>query len=328
MQANEILDIPLGRAASIFPGDAVAVGAEFRKLLKTWHPDVCKDPKAGDVVAHLTALRDRLVEAPAKPDGVLIALAGGRALRFHALRSREFDAGEIHVGSKTIAYRVVGEFPDRIPAFSFPDDRLRKEMERFLPQVRKVEDTPDGRLHVFVRTPDQFLLSDVMAALGPLDPLHVAWIVSGMLNIATFLDLQGIGHGGIAPDVLLISPKYHSVALTGPFVFATRKGKRPKSLPERTLDAVPRIAVKGEAMDASIDLELVRLTARECLGVRSPSQLLTVPGLPEQVAVWLASSPAATAMEDYASWERARDAGFGPRRFVKWDIPPDRIYPS
>jgi hypothetical protein len=31
-------------------------------------------------------------------------------------------------------------------------------------------------------------------------------------------------------------------------------------------------------------------------------------------------------IEDYASWARARDAAFGPRRFVVMDLTPQAIY--
>lgn len=327
MQAEEILRIAPAQAASLFPGDADAVVKSFRKLLKTWHPDVCKDPRAGDVVRHITTLRDRLLDAPAIQPGVIVELADGRKVRVKALRSRPFDAGTIHVAARSVAYVVAGA-EDRTPAFDFPDRRMREEMERFLPHPKRSDPTDDGALMVYERTEDQFLLADVLATVGVLPPTHVAWIVSGMLNVANFLGFSKVGHGGISPETLLVSPKYHSIALTGPMLFATRLGERPAALPERTLDAIPRLVAKGVPMTPEVDLELVRLTAMECLGVRSPAQLCGIPGLPPEFADWLSSSPRSAALEDYASWEQARDKGFGPRRFIPWDLPPDRIYPA
>lgn len=323
MQADQILSITDPKI--LFPGDGKAVERAFRQLAKAWHPDVNHDPKAVSVFAHITCLRERAGQAKSRPATVFVA-KDGRRFAFKELSRRAMDGGEVLVGKRLVAYRLDNGLLGRDPGMRFSDERMRKEMERFLPRKDVVLDLVDGRLEMFVRTPDQFLLSDMIARIGVMEPKQVAWMISGMLNVVAYLAHNGMVHGGIGPDVLLASPKHHSIALTGPMLFATKAGARPKILPERTLDVVPRMAAAGQLAEPGMDLQLVRVTALDCLGARSPAQAYAIPGLPKQVADWLASPPAASAVDDYASWERARDSGFGPRKFVPWDVPPERIY--
>ena len=43
------------------------------------------------------------------------------------------------------------------------------------------------------------------------------------------------------------------------------------------------------------------------------------------MAEWLVLPPADDAFQDYRSWERAREASFGARRFVEMDVDVDAL---
>src|SRR5258707_10974722 len=134
-------------------------------------------------------------------------------------------------------------------------------------------------------------------------------------------------HGGIGPHSVFLSPKAHSVALLGGWWYATPIGAKLAALPERALRVLPPVVADSKIAAGAIDLELIRLTGREMLADPSGVKLLREARVPKPFATWLNHPPAANAFADYQSWEAARDAGFGPRRFVELGIDPDAVYP-
>ena len=69
----------------------------------------------------------------------------------------------------------------------------------------------------------------------------------------------------------------------------------------------------------------MRLTVREALGDPAGTRLAADRALPRPFADWLLLPSAGDAQADYAGWEKAREASFGPRRFVKWSFDPAAI---
>jgi hypothetical protein len=200
----------------------------------------------------------------------------------------------------------------------FADDAMRREMARFLPRIERVLETAGGWVFIERKHADEVLLAD-LAALGPVDPRHAAWMATRLVNLACWLQWSGVAHGAIGPDTLLVSPVQHSVVLTGPFLCAGSFGSAPTVLPERTLDVAPGYAAAGARLDERLDPELLRLTLRELLGDPTGTRLAADPDFPKPFAGWLLA-PAPSAQADFAVWERAREASFGPRRFVPWKV--------
>lgn len=323
--------------AALFAGDAAAVKATFRGLAKLWHPDRNKSPEAVAVFEHIANLRDIVLKGevpqPIADNTRVFTSDKGATFRLRFLTRHHIDAGEVFVTSRAIVYRIEKENEDLandavLFTPQFADDRMRESTARCTPQFIRRVDTEQGTLLFYKRTPDQILLADLLGSQGPIEPVHAAWMISGMANLGAWLTWATIAHGDIGRTTLLISPKYHSVALTGPLLYRTAFGVRPRALPERSLGAVPRMAIAGVTIDAKVDLELIRLTAREILGDAGGAGLLRRPDVPRQVAMWTMTPPAKNGVADYASWERARDAGFGKRTFVEMKIPPGAIYPA
>lgn len=325
MTAEDILAIRPSQARRLFPGDAAAVDARFHDMAKRWHPD--RNPGVdSSVFARLVELRDRAKSEDPASDERIFRTRDGRSFRFVFLARHATDFGEILVGRTRIAHVVRADLADlaeRADAFSprFADDGMRREMERFLPRREATLDTPDGMVFVEVKTPDQILLRDLMRE-APFDARHAAWMATRMVNLACWLEWCSLAHGAIGPDSLLVSPEFHSVSISGPFLTARTFGLQPLALPERTISACPRYALDGETVDARLDPALIRLTLRECLGDPAGTTLRADPAFPKPFADWLLMPSGGGARADFPAWERARDASFGPRRFVKWDVDP------
>jgi hypothetical protein len=323
MTASDILALKPVQARILFPGDDAAVSLRFKALAKAWHPDTNPGVDA-TVFAHVVELHSVLKRGVPANERIF-RTTDGRTFRFAYLVRHVTDFGEVLVGRTRIAHVVPADLADlarRADAFrpTFADDGMRKEMERFLPHRSMTLETADGTVFVEEKTADQILLRDLMA-LAPFDPRHAAWMATRLVNLACWLQWTGIAHGALGPDTLLVSPEFHSVSITGPFLSARSIGQVPFALPERTLSVCPRYSVDGQPADARLDPELVRATVRECLGDRAGTRLAADPDFPKPFANWLLM-PAKDAQSDFPAWERARDASFGARRFIHWDVDP------
>lgn len=323
MTAAGILALRPVQARVLFPGSDTEVASRFKALAKAWHPDTNPgvDPA---VFAHVVELHSALRKSAVSSERIFRTL-DGRSFRFAYLVRHVTDFGEVLVGRTRIAHVVPAHLRDlaeRADAFRpvFADDAMRTEMERFLPHRSMTLETADGTVFVEEKTPDQILMRDLMA-LVPFDPRHAAWIATRLVNLACWLQWSKIAHGALGPDTLLVSPEFHSVSITGPFLSARSLGSVPFALPERTLSVSPRYSVEGTPADERLDPELVRATVRECLGDPAGTRLAADTEFPKPFANWLLM-PAKDARSDFLAWEQARDASFGARRFIHWDVDP------
>lgn len=336
LNAQEILSVTPSDRARLFPGTTEEVRRTFNRLATRWHPDVCADPRGTEVFAHLVRLRDAALglTRPVIKITRTLHTRDGRALGLSPLSIVPLDTGEVLVGRRSLTWVYRADTADlaeagarRISGLRFADDRMRAQMSPFLPTLdRRIPLEDGGEALVMARHADEVLLADMLRVKGAVPAEHAAWIGSGLLNIACWLGWAGLVHGAIAPETVLISPETHTVRLMGGWGFATKAGTRPTALPGRTLALAPRLAVKGEVVDARLDLELIRRTLRETLGDPTGGSLLRG-GAPEPIGRWLVMPPEAEATKDYAGWLKTLEAVWGKRRFVRWDLTPENIYP-
>jgi len=334
MDADKILGMTSRDAAALFPGKDQDVRKGFAKLAAKWHPDVCSDPRAEDVFTHILSLRGRVSdkEKPALNQRIF-KTNRGKPFKSSPVAERLVDQGEILVGSRTLSTIFSREFGDlaekegSAPSlFRFENEEMKRQMEPFLPtMLRSVALAEDEHMVIVQKSRDEVLLADLLAKEGRMPDVHAAWLCSGLLNICAWLGYAKLVHGAISPEHILVDPAKHSVRLAAGWAFATPNGDRPLALPSRTIALLPRMAVKAQTIDATVDLEMVRQTIREALGdPRGTSGGVST--LPAPLKTWINMPSAKTAVEDYQSWQSALEAGWGQRRFVDYPIRAADIY--
>lgn len=332
--AETILSTPVTAASTLFPGNHDQVAQEFRRLAALWHPDHCPDPRASEVLSHLVVLRNHILHR-GQTKAILekMITTEKRVLRIQPLSIRQTDQAEIILGDTTFSQlfspqeRDLADWEARaIESFHYADPAMQTQMQQFLPTIQIDEHTKDGgRLIVCHRGKNEILLSDLLIKYGPLPDVHAAWLGSGLLNIAAWLEWSGVCHGDIGPDAILIDPATHSVRLMGGWCFSCPFGRRPEVLPSRTLDILPSLESGGETVDPFVDLHLIRQTLREALGDPAGSRLRS--GLiPEPIADWINLPPNGPAFADYTAWQRQLQRAWGPSRFVCFDLDADHVY--
>lgn len=339
LTAAQILAIPDDEPERLFTPDGETIKRNFRRLALRWHPDTCGDAEASLVFEHVKALyelaRARLDAGAWKTPGLLtISGENGKSYRIRYVKNRPFELGQEFLGEHIVAWQVGTSDRDlfdtavaTISAFHFSDDAMRREMTRFLPGIRKSIASADNTTLVIDKEADLVPLRDVLRRMGgKLEPVHVAWILSGAFNIASYLSYSGLVHNAIGPDTLFISPARHAVALIGGWWYAARQGDRLRAAPARTLSLMPSDIARRKIADYRTDLEAIRLTGRELLGDATGMRLTRNPSVPTDMSRWLRQASAGDARSDYAAWKDILGSSFGKSRFVPLDVDITDIY--
>jgi hypothetical protein len=177
------------------------------------------------------------------------------------------------------------------------------------------------------KSENYFRLADVIEHLGgKVDPKHVAWIISTMLNLHCYLGLIGVVHHHLSPDTYFIHPTDHDGALLGGWWYAMNHGERLIALPARTLNLGPTIIAADKRAIFRTSAELIRATARELLGDPTGLRLASM-GYPLALIDWARGAAGADPFEEYSHWStHVLPRSFGARRFVEMKLSAADVY--
>lgn len=276
-----------------------------RSLLKHWHPDINADPRARVVMAHLLSLRDRVGMSSSAAASVFSAkcLVGTR---------------RVHQSTFEVDFALAPDLRDRfvenLRRIRFADKKMAAQMSLALPRKVKIVDTGSAPV-VVVKRQGGIVLADWLDYGGRLSPEHVAWVGSGLLNIAAWGDWAGCALLGMGLDTVAIEPHAHQVMLPLGWEMVVWRGDRPSVISGRVASLFPMIET-ASLVPAAANLEMVRLTLRELCGDPFGQDLGGV--LPENMKKWLTSGVSMSVVDAYVAWYAALEADFGKRRFVRW----------
>jgi len=318
---------------SLFPGDLAEAKKKFHELALYWHPD--KTTGDAKVMSHITELYKeavRLLETGKWRGSSFLDLKkkGGGSIRFKYLVSRSFELGYVYIANTHISYLIDKKFEQfskraerTIKNLHYADDKMKKEMSKTLPESIKVFELEDDKLLLTIpKSKNLVPLREVFSYYkGKIEPVHVAWIGSGLHNIACYLEWAKIVHGDISLDSVFISPSDHSVSLLGSWWFAVPIDEKISTLPIRTYKYLPWEVKCNKIATPLVDLEIIRATVRELLGDITGRSLSSSP------MVDLVQIPVDdTAQRAYKLWHEALQKTFGKRKFVKMELHVDEAY--
>ena len=318
---EQILAIPVTEPHRLYPGNIDAARLTHRRLAAIWHPDKGKT-RSSEVLAHINVLFDAAVELITEsrwthgPSKFIFETKDGKKYQISYKKMHHFELGKVYIGENYVTYVVNPEYADlatnalKIMDFHYANKDMEKEHTRWLPAIHQVNICQDGSYVITLeKPPGYYMLQDVVDALGgQIDPRHVAWIVSCMCNINCYLKWANITHNNISAQTIFINPEKHSAILMGGWWYAGKVGHNPLAVPARTHK------VGSDFRTKAIDGSLIRLTGLEICG----PEFMNAPPVMQR---WLRGLGNADSYTEYKNWSGVVDAAFGPRKFVKLEIP-------
>ena len=334
--AKEILNI--NRPEKLFT-DKSSAKKEYYELSKVWHPDKnpSVDPKVFAQISLLYTIAEKKIGEDAwEVIGSTIIETLDRKkykIRYHSHKT--FELGEIYICDTVMVYlidKTNKDLVDRckyiINGFRFADDKMKAEINRFLPHISTISETENHFFIAFNKTKDVISLRDIFDHLGGKIPaVHVAWILSRLYNLSCYMKFTGVSNNAINMDTFLISPSLHSGILIGGWWYASKIGEKLIAVPSHTLNNIPKKLISDKVGSSKIDSELIKSLGREMLGDITGAKLLNDPEIPKPLFNWLQSPGSDDPFSDYRTWmEKILINSFGKRKFVEWNLKVDDIY--
>lgn len=325
-----------------------------RSLRWWWHPDRNHAPAAAAVFAQVESLFSdalTMLETASRPSlkgwqaGVPQPLelkdGDGRHYRFH--HQFAFDSGDAvaYCGRRRVAYQypdearaVVEAFEARLAALPFADAHMRRGMGHSVPQCcatySNANPSSAGAGVVVVQKPREFvpLVAVTEALEGVWAPRDVAWVVSGLFNLACYLEFAGLAHQAILPGNCLISPAGHGVLLAGGWGYAQPDGAPLTWLPAASAAVASPTYMAARRADCRFDRHLIRALALTLLaGAGTHGRSRAEPRhRDDAMHEFLYLPPADSAVVDYGRWQHALSQTFGERRFTPLAVSAEDVY--
>lgn len=312
---------------------------EYKKLIFTWHPD--KNPSADP--STFAKIQELYKKAKVKiSDGFWktnfeFMFKDERDTKhvIHFKKFKKLEIGEMFVSENSVSFLIEKENFDllknaerSISSFKFFDDKMKKEMLRFLPQVKKKITLKEKTVLVFEKPDTFFSLADILNFFkNKIPPEHVAWITSSLYNVVCYLNYAGLCHNGISIETVFVNPADHNIALLGGWWYSGRVGEKLTALPRETFAFTPSDVKNSKKHSHIIDTESVKTVARNVLGDINGHKLLSDKNIPKAFLNWVRSPANESAVEDYKTWRKiVIPASFAERKFVDMKIKKDDIY--
>ena len=277
LTAAALLAIPADQPERLFRGSMEDIRKTYRLLAMRWHPDRSEDRSASQVFQHIARLlalaEERIRLGDGQAHGQLrLAALDGKTYEINYLRRHPFELGSLYVAGSVAAFVVDRDHADlvqnaerAIAGLDYASEKMRQQIAPHLPAhpFAGAFQTADAYVIVMRKSPGLLLLRDVLDHFGGrLDPRHVAWVVSALLNLCCYFQHAGFTHNALSLDTCFMSPAQHSVAVLGGWWYAARAGERMIAAPASTLDWAPHELMATGRADIRTDLEGVRAIGR------------------------------------------------------------------
>lgn len=332
LTAEQIL--ALTEPERLYPNDAVAAKDRFKALAMDWHPDRNKHTLASKVMSHIGELYQKALErieaGTWSEPGVFSFVGDGKVRRIRYSAQHDFELGRMFIGNKLATFLVGNKHEDlvlrglrAVGSIRYPDKKWKTDMEPFFPKVEKICAAPAHNAQAIIvkKDEDAILLKDLIKHLGgEIDPKHVAWIISSLLNLCAFLSVTGVSHNGLSPDTVFVSPKNHSGFLLGGWWYSAEFGKPLRTVPRYTFDLMTSVERSLKVAGPRLDLECVKAIGRDCIGLKALNSL------PKPYIEFLKLPASSKPIDEYEQWVKVLKDSYGARRFIKLDVTPSAVY--
>lgn len=317
----------------IFVNDKSKSKELYRELARKFHPDVYKGPSSSEVFTKINELYGEATSKLEKgiwneKDVLLIEDLKGKKRKLKYLRAYDFELGKFYIARSHIIYilkssakKYLDNAVKVLGNLTYADSQMEKEFKRYFPEIVENFEMKTGEFClVLKKDKDVFLLEDLDTFYKKqgkkIDPKHLAWIVSRLMNLACFLKFNNLVHNGISMNNCFVSPSQHTIMLYGGWWYCVPVGEKMIGTQKQIFDLMPVKEKAEKVASYKTDLESVRHIGRTMNQV----------DVPKPFYEWLSKASGTNAMKEFDSWNKALLDSFGKRAFVELDVTEKNIY--
>lgn len=343
LTANDILKIPLENPEKLYVvEDEKELKKIYRKLSMLWHPDrhIKEGSDTSPVFAHLKILYEKAIvkmESGLWKVGNILKLSGddGFDYKLNYLKEFKFDLGIGYIGKSFVVWIFDKENTDlaenaisHIKKFSFANDKMKLEISKTLPKIKKIFKVDGKQVLIVEKDPDSICLRDVHDYYkGKLESKHVAWIISGLYNISCYFEYSHLMHGDISLDNYFINPKEHTGFLLGGWWYTHKQDEKLIALGKIGVNLAPFSMIDKKLASTILNGEMIKQVGRELLGDSTGIYLAGDKSLPKPLVSWFRDASGGNAFKEYDIWQnKVLKDSFGVRRFTEMKLTSSDIY--
>lgn len=343
MTADEILKIT--KCGDLFSVSTVdGIKAEYKELVKSWHPDVTEDAKAVDVMVKIQDLYSTALSLAERNEWEKTGYKfftddKGKRVIINYKHHVRFELGEIYLHDDA-TYYVIDEGKDKYVK------NMIEQSGCFQSTVLNAPTSPisltfaakycrpslfmlnlkDGRTVLFFTERENrlggilYTLEEIYEFYNHKVPIeHFAWIMSRLCNINCITYSQGKVSNGFDMKSMLVSPETHDVFMRGCYFYMTDDHHPMIGTTSQIYNLLSPSVKISKVSEVKTDIESIKAIGRMLLGYKSTHEVALAKDIPDTIREFLmrdGSNP----IEEFKAWDSALDTTFGNRRFIKMDI--------
>lgn len=314
--------------------------SEYRNLVFHWHPDKNNHPDASDVFNHINKLYKQGIESIRNgcwdiPFFESIKDIDGKRYNIKCRYQFTFELGRCLVCDNNVVYiidksykKFFSNFVNVVSNFSYPSDRVRDEISRFLPSINVNTETDDCYILVIPKSNEIIPLRVMYDFFDKkVDPKHVAWIIGCLYNLSCYFEVSGITHNDINIDNCFVSPKDHTIHLYGGWWYSVPNKTKMLGTSAKSFGFMTDRQRKDKIGNHFFDRSLMNSVALELLGDISGSSLIMDKNIPKSMLNWLTIPNKYTNIKHYDIWmNKILIDSFGERKFIRIDESIEEMY--
>jgi serine/threonine protein kinase len=269
------------------------VERDFRRIAGVIHPDKCNHPRAAEAMAQLNVFRDEALRKitdgtwgkdPPKPKvtiktkldeyhdveplapGDLFDVYVGKSGRLHERKSvikllrdpRDEDLAQAEWKNLQMLWTA--------PKVTDNADTFRKYLPRPIETAKIAVGGKQRRANIFKLHEGRVSLRDVMDRYSSgIEPADMAWMFRRMLEALSWVHDNGIVHGAVLPQHVLIGTADHSAKLVD-WSYSVPVGSKVKAVVSRWKDAYPPEVLAKLPASPATDLFMAASIAKALMG--------------------------------------------------------------
>lgn len=310
--------------------------SNYKKLINYWHPDKQNTSDSNIFI--------RVRNAYKKVNHVNL-----QKLTFkNNTNNKEYEVtykykkaisiGNYYVGEKFILYEInkncfdlYNNYLKTIENLKYHNISMEKEFSQYINKNQIFTENKNETNYILLnKESDEIILQDLINYYKLknqiINPKHVAWIISSMLNNACFIKYNNLVYSSFLPENYLVNIKKHTGHLNFWF-FTNILNEKIKFLSKQALDNIGSSILNQKITKSSIDLDLIKYSAMKMLGAHNSITLKQNKEIPVDLINWIISPSEEDVFNEYKNWQnKVLINSFGIRKFEKLDLPISDIY--